>query len=629
MLSFNDAAIRRGGRRLVEKATFTIFDGDKVGVIGPNGVGKSSLFAVLTGELEVDAGTVEFPARLTLAHLAQEVTVTGQAAVDYVTDGDAELKSLERELDVAREGRRIALLHARMDEIGGYEARARAARLMSGLGFAPADEGKPVRTFSGGWRMRLNLARTLMCRSDLLLLDEPTNHLDLSALLWLEQWLKAYSGTLLLISHDRIFLDAVSDRTLSLESGTARLYPGNYSAFESQRAERLAAQQAALQKQQRRIAHMRRFVERFRYKATKAKQAQSRLKALARMEQIAPAHVDSGLEFSFREPASMPRPLLRLEDASAGYAGQPVLEGIGITISPGDRIGLLGKNGSGKSTFIRLLAGEVDPLAGKREASRTLAPGYFAQHHLDQLDSEASPVTHLRRLDRGVDEQQVRDYLGAFGFHGEKALAAVAGLSGGEKARLVLAMLIHLRPNLLLLDEPTNHLDLEMRHALTVALQSFAGAIVLVSHDRYLIDTVCDDLWLVQAGRVERFADDLAAYVRSLMERRDSSNAGDRCGPARSGSGYARKQRRQKEARSRNRTKPLRDAVRALEEEIVSLNRQHAELMHKLADTSLYHQDADKAYLEDLMIRQGELERALERAEAKWLEATLALEGGQ
>jgi len=465
-----------------------------------------------------------------------------------------------------------------------------------------------------------------MCRSDLLLLDEPTNHLDLDALLWLEQWLKVYSGTLLLISHDRIFLDAVTERTLSLEQGSARLYPGNYSAFELQRAERLAAQQAAFEKQKRRVAHMRRFVERFRYKATKAKQAQSRLKALARMEQIAPAHVDSAFEFSFREPRSLPRPLLRLEDASAGYAGQAVIEGIGITISPGDRIGLLGKNGSGKSTFIRLLAGEIEPLAGKREASPTLAWGYFAQHHLEQLDLEASPLNHLRRLDRGVEEQQIRDYLGAFGFHDDKALDPVGGLSGGEKARLVLAMLIRLRPNLLLLDEPTNHLDLEMRHALTMALQSYSGAIVLVSHDRHLIDTVSDDLWLAQAGRVERFPDDLAAYVRLLRDRRDPGNGGHRRGPCKPGSGDQRKQRRQDEARSRHRVKPLKDAVRALEAEIVSLNREHAELMHKLADTALYHQDADKAYLESLMIRQGELERALEQAEAKWLEATVALE---
>ncbi len=629
MLSFNDVAIRRGAKLLLENVTFTLFDGDKVGVIGANGVGKSSLFAVLGNTLETDAGSVDVPPRLTLAHLAQEIPATGLEAIKYVMDGDAELRKLERELESTREGKRIATLHSRMDAINGYAARARAGRLMHGLGFAPSDEMKPVRTFSGGWRMRLNLARTLMCRSDLLLLDEPTNHLDLNALLWLEQWLKEYSGTLLLISHDRIFLDAVTDRTLSLEQGTAKLYPGNYSAFERQRAERLAAQQATFEKQQRRVAHMHRFVERFRYKATKARQAQSRLKALARLEQIAPAHVDSPFEFSFREPKSLPRPLLRLEDVSAGYMGQPVLEGIRITISPGDRIGLLGENGSGKSTFIRLLGGEIEPLAGKRERSSTLACGYFAQHQLEQLDFEASPVTHLRRLDREAEEQQIRDYLGGFGFHADKALDPVGGLSGGEKARLVLAILIHQRPNLLLLDEPTNHLDLEMRHALTLALLGFTGAIVLVSHDRYLVDAVTDDLWLAQSGGINRYRDDLTSYVHSLKDRRGRDNGAARRPRGKPGSSDQRKQRRREDARSRHKIKPLKDAVRSLEAKIASLNREHADLMRKLADTSLYDQEADKAYLEDLMIRQGEIERALEKAEEKWLEASAALEAAQ
>lgn len=477
--------------------------------------------------------------------------------------------------------------------------------------------------------MRLNLARTLMCRSDLLLLDEPTNHLDLDALLWLEQWLKRYSGTLLLISHDRIFLDAVTDRTLSLEQGTARLYQGNYSAFERQRAERLATQQAALENQQRRIAHMRRFVERFRYKATKAKQAQSRLKALARMEKIAPAHADSPFAFSFREPKSLPRPLLRLEDVSAGYAGQPVLESIAITLSPRDRIGLLGRNGAGKSTFIRLLAGELEPLSGKREVPSNLACGYFAQHQLEQLEMEASPLTHLLRLDPNIEAQRFKDYLGGFGFHGDKALDPVHGLSGGEKARLVLAMLIHLRPNLLLLDEPTNHLDLEMRHALTLALQGFSGAIVLVSHDRYLIDAVTDDLWLVDAGRVEPYRDDLAAYIRSLRERGAVENGDGRHAPLRPDSGDRRKQRRREGARARHRIKPLRDAVRALEAEIASLNHERAELMRTLSDPALYDQDADKALLEGFMIRQGEVERAIKDTEAEWMKATAALEAAE
>ncbi len=628
MLSFNQVAIRRGARLLLQKVTFTIYDGGKVGVIGPNGVGKSSLFAVLTGELEVDAGTVEFPARLGLAHLAQEVPATSRPAIEYVMDGDAELRSLERELETAHEGKRIASLHSRMDAIDGYAARARAGRLMTGLGFTPTQENEPVGIFSGGWRMRLNLARTLMCRADVLLLDEPTNHLDLDALLWLENWLKDYPGTLLLISHDRIFLDAVTEQTLSLEQGSARLYPGNYSAFEKQRAERLAVQQVMFEKQQRRVAHMRRFVERFRYKATKAKQAQSRLKTLARMEQLAPAHVDSPFDFSFRPPKSLPRPLLQLEDVSAGYEGQVVLEGIGITISPGDRIGLLGRNGSGKSTFIRLLAGEIEPLSGRRETSSNLVCGYFAQHQLELLDLQASPLEHLKRVDPAFEEQRIRDYLGAFGFHADKALDAVSALSGGEKARLVLAMLIYQRPNLLLLDEPTNHLDLEMRHALTVALQDFSGAIVMVSHDRYLIDAVSDELWLARAGTVERYSDDLAAYVRSLRDRRGAQTDGTGAG-AKTNSGDRRRQRRQEEARSRKRIKPLKDAVRALEAEVAELNRKRGELLRELSDTRLYHQDGDKARLEELMVQQGEIERAIKEAEARWLEASAALEAAQ
>ncbi|MDX1529517.1 MAG: ATP-binding cassette domain-containing protein, partial [Gammaproteobacteria bacterium] len=609
---------------MLENVSFTVYDGDKVGVIGPNGVGKSSLFAVLTGELDVDAGTVEVPARLSLAHLAQEVPATSRAAIDYVIDGDAELRSLERELETAHEGKRIATLHARMDAIEGYAARARAGRLMTGLGFTPAQENEQVGIFSGGWRMRLNLARTLMCRADVLLLDEPTNHLDLDALLWLEQWLKDYSGTLLLISHDRIFLDAVTEQTLSLEQRSARLYPGNYSAFEQQRAERLAAQQAMFEKQQRRVAHMRRFVERFRYKASKAKQAQSRLKTLARMEQLAPAHVDSPFDFSFRQPKSLPRPMLQLEDVCVGYQGQVVLQDIDIAISPGDRIGLLGRNGSGKSTFIRLLAGEIEPLSGSRETSSNLVCGYFAQHQLELLDLQASPLAHLKRVDPEFEEQRVRDYLGAFGFHGDKALDAVVALSGGEKARLVLAMLIHQRPNLLLLDEPTNHLDLEMRHALTVALQDFSGAIVIVSHDRYLIDAVSDELWLAQAGTVEHYADDLAAYVRSLRDRRGAELDGAGAG-LKTNSVNRRRQRRQEEARSRKRIKPLKDAVRALEAEVADLNRKRGELLRQLSDTRLYHQDSDKARLESLMVNKGEIERAIKEAEARWLEASAAL----
>jgi ATP-binding cassette subfamily F protein 3 len=483
-----------------------------------------------------------------------------------------------------------------------------------------------VAEFSGGWRMRINLARTLMCRSDLLLLDEPTNHLDLDALLWLEQWLQAYPGTLLIISHDRVFLDAVAGKILNLAQGGAQLYTGNYSAFEQQRAERIAGQQSAYAKQQREIAHMRRFVERFRYKATKARQAQSRVKALQRMERIVPAHLDSPFHFSFREPRALPRPLIRFEGATVGYAAQPLIRDIDIDIAPGDRIGLLGRNGAGKSTLIRLLTGALQPMSGKQERASALSCGYFAQHQLEQLDVGASPLVHIQRLDPQGDVRGFRDFLGGFGIHGDKALDPVARLSGGEKARLLLAVLIWLRPNLLLLDEPTNHLDLEMRHALTLALQGFSGAIVLVSHDRHLMDTVADDLWLVEAGKVARYPEDLGAYVRSLTERRGAALGGGGNGEAKQDTAARRKQRRREGAKQRLLLTPLKNTVSELEAVLEDLGRQRESLTRALADPALYSEAADKAQLERLMIRRGEIERALEIAEARWLSVSERLE---
>jgi ATP-binding cassette subfamily F protein 3 len=610
---------------------FTVHSGDKVAVVGANGVGKSSLFALITGELEADAGAVALPSKLTLAYLAQETPATRRAAIEYVIDGDGELREVEAELSRAEadgDGGLIAALHSRLETLGGYAARARAGRLMYGLGFSAADESRPLAEFSGGWRMRLNLARTLMCRSDLLLLDEPTNHLDLDALLWLEQWLKGYPGTLLIISHDRVFLDAVAGKILNLAHGGAQLYTGNYSAFEEQRAERIAGQRSAYAKQQRDIAHMRRFVERFRYKATKARQAQSRVKALERMEHILPAHLDSPFDFSFREPRALPRPLIRFEGASAGYAAQPLIRDIDIDIAPGDRIGLLGRNGAGKSTLIRLLAGALQPMSGKHERASGLACGYFAQHQLEQLDVDASPLLHFSRLDPEGEAQGFRDLLGGFGIHGDKALDPVAGLSGGEKARLTLALLIWRRPNLLLLDEPTNHLDLEMRHALTLALQGFSGAIVVVSHDRHLMDTVADDLWLVEAGRLARYPEDLGAYVRSLTERRDAAPGDGGDGEAKQDTVVRRKQRRREGAKQRLLLTPLKNTVSELEAELEALSRERESLTRALADPALYGEAADKAQLGRLMIRRGEVERALEIVEARWLSASERLEAG-
>ena len=628
MLSFNGVSIRRGGRLLLENMAFVVHAGDKVAVVGANGVGKSSLFALITGELETDAGTVALPLKLTLAYLAQETRATRRPAIEYVIDGDGELREVEAELfraETGGDGGRIAALHSKLETLGAYSARARAGKLMYGLGFSAADETRPVAEFSGGWRMRLNLARTLMCRSDLLLLDEPTNHLDLDALLWLEQWLQAYAGTLLIISHDRVFLDAVAGKILNLAQGGAQLYTGNYSAFEQQRAERIAGQRSAYAKQQREIVHMQHFVERFRYKATKARQAQSRVKALERMERIVPAHLDSPFHFSFRKPRALPRPLIRFEGTTAGYAAEPLIRDIEIAIAPGDRIGLLGRNGAGKSTLIRLFAGTLQPISGKHERAAALACGYFAQHQLEQLDLDASPLVHIQRLDPQSDAQEFRDFLGGFGIYGDKALGPVAGLSGGEKARLVLALLIWLRPNLLLLDEPTNHLDLEMRHALTLALQGFPGAIVLVSHDRHLMDTVADELWLVEAGKLARYPDDLGAYVRSLSER-CGTRPGDGDGEAKQNTVVRRKQRRREGAKQRLFLAPLKNTVSELEAELEALRRERESLTRALADPALYAEAADKAQLERLMIRRGEVERAREIAEARWLSASERLE---
>jgi ATP-binding cassette subfamily F protein 3 len=656
MLNFCDLSLRRGKRLLFTAATFSLFRGEKVGITGENGSGKSSLLALVAGELTPEAGSFDMPA-LAVAHVAQELSASDREAVEFVLDGDAELRALAGELALAEhadDGARLGELHARYAAIGGYDALSRAAQLMHGLGFQSADERRPVSAFSGGWRVRLNLAQALMCRSDLLLLDEPTNHLDLDAIVWLEGWLRDYPGTLLLISHDREFLDRVATRVVNIEHGRARAYRGNYSAFEQQRSSELAEQGALYARQQREIRHMQSFVERFRAKASKARQAQSRLKALERMQRIAAAHVDSSFEFSFAPPEELPQPLLALEQQAAGYEGRCVVEGLSLTIGPGDRLALLGRNGAGKSTVMKLLAGVLPALSGTRTEARDLRIGYFAQHQLEQLLATESPFEHLRqcsmRLGNRTDELALRDFLAGFGFRGDRVFEPVAPFSGGEKARLVLALLAYQRPNLLLLDEPTNHLDLEMRQALAVALQDYTGAVVLVSHDRHLLRVVADELLLIDAGRALPFEGDLDEYARWLARaspprdtggrdtggrdavgrdtaRRDAV-AGEAVAAARPGSespasAAARRQRKRLQAEQRAAVSPLRAALNEQERELERLLAERTQLETQLAAP---HAGVDRSRLLALLQQQGRLRQAIEEAESEWLRMAERLE---
>jgi ATP-binding cassette subfamily F protein 3 len=631
MLKFSDLTLRRGTRVLVRDASFSIHAGQRVGVTGANGAGKSSLFALIRGELAPDGGEFSCPANWVIAHVAQETPAVDTPAIDYVMDGDAELRAVETALAQAEssgDGGALGELHARLDAIGGYGARARAARLMHGLGFTGEQQTLAVRSFSGGWRMRLNLARALMCRSELLLLDEPTNHLDLDAVLWLEDWLAAYPGTLLLISHDRDFLDRVVNHILHLEQERADLQTGNYSDYELHRAERMAQQQVAYERQQREVAHIQSFIDRFRAKATKARQAQSRLKALARMELLAPAHVDSPFTFRFRAPEKLPHPLLALEKVAAGYGERTVIAGASASFAPGARIGLLGQNGAGKSTFVKLLAGTVSPTSGKREPAPDLRIGYFAQHQLEMLDPEATPLLHLQRLDGRATEQALRDFLGSFGFVGDRALEPVAPFSGGEKARLALALIVYQRPNLLLLDEPTNHLDIDMRHALTVALQDYEGALVLVSHDRHLLRSVADEFWLVGDGRVQAFDGDLEDY-RSFLAQRLAAQSAAGEGEEKAGhSAAARKDRRRDEAERRERLRPLRKEAEQCEKQLDEAGRVKAHVDQQLTEPTLY-EEAGKERLKELLRDQATADQALARAEDAWLAAVERLEAAE
>ncbi len=622
MIRITSLSIRRGQRQLFAESTLSIHPGQKIGVTGGNGTGKSSLFALLLGEMSADDGELELPPGWVIAHVAQETPSLTRSAIDLVMDGDRELRTLQQQLAAAEQngdGVRQGELFAELEAIDGFNARNRAARLMQGLGFSVAQESLPVDSFSGGWRMRLNLAQALMARSDLLLLDEPTNHLDLDAVFWLEDWLRQYQGTLLLISHDRDVLDRVVNGIIHIEHQRMELTPGNYSAFERIRAERLAQQQSAWERQQREREHMHRFVERFRAKATKAKQVQSRIKALERMETIAPAHVDSPFHFHFLSPEALPYPLLTISAAAAGYGKTTVLQGFSITLNPGDRVALLGRNGAGKSTLMKLISSAETLLGGERVEAKRLQIGYFAQHQLELLDPSASPMLHLQRNHPQATEQELRDYLGGYGFRDERVFEPVAPFSGGEKARLVLALIIRQRPNLLLLDEPTNHLDLEMRHALAVALQEFEGALVVVSHDRFLLEGVADRFLLVANQRVEPFPGDLDDYghwIRSAARVGDSQQGG---ASVERGRGVNRKEQRRVEAEQRRQLAPLKRKVSRLEQEIEELEVKQAALEEALAGAEIYEESA-RERLRELLQEKGRVDQTLEAQEEQLLE---------
>jgi ATP-binding cassette subfamily F protein 3 len=641
VIRLTNLTLSRGARRLLAGASLTVHAGHKVGVVGPNGCGKSSLFGLLRGELLPDAGSVELPASWTIAHVAQETPSVATPAIDFVQDGDRELRVVERALAAAEAahdadphagGAALAEWHARFEAIGGYAARARAATLLAGLGFPDARHTDPVASFSGGWRMRLNLAQALMSRSDLLLLDEPTNHLDLDAVLWLEDWLARYPGTLLLVTHDRDFLDAVAGTIVHFDALSLVAYGGNYSQFERERAQRLALQQATHAKQQRQIAHLEAFIVRFRAKATKAKQVQSRIKTLERMERIAAAHADSPFEFSFAPAPTAARQLVRLERATLGYGDPatmpPVLADVSWSILAGERIGLLGPNGAGKSTLLKAIAGTLAPRAGERLTAQALAIGYFAQHQVEQLRPDESPLWHLARVDPDAREQELRDYLGGFDFRGDMASAPSGRFSGGEKARLTLALIVRQRPNLLLLDEPTNHLDIEMREALAEALVDYGGALIVVAHDRHLIRATTDALWLVSDGRVAPFDGDLDDYrdwvlgrkKRSTAAATDATPASD--APDRKTQKRAEAERRQRAYAER---KPLATRLAAVEEAMATLSAENAALEAWLASPDAYT-DANRERLKAGVARQGDLGWQIARLEAEWLALAEAID---
>ena len=620
MIEIKNLTLQRGLKVLLDQAALSLAPGRRVGLIGKNGSGKSSLFALLKGEITADKGDVSIPKHWKTAAVAQETPALDISALDYVLQGDGELQLFQtalQEAEAKNDGMKQAEYHAKLEEIDAYSAPARAAKLLSGLGFSQEEHGRPVKSFSGGWRMRLNLAQALMCRADLLLLDEPTNHLDLETVLWLENHLSGLPCTQIIISHDRDFLNATTTQTVELSDQKLTLYGGNYDFYQAERARRLAQQQAAYLKQQAQIKHLQSFIDRFKAKATKAVQAQSRMKALDKLERIAPAHFDSGFSFEFDSPAHLPNPLLQLDKADLGYGGEPVLHGIDLSLESGARYGLLGVNGSGKSTFIKTLAGELNVLSGRIVRSDKLNIGYFAQHQLDTLRPDQSPLWHIQKLSPDVREQEIRNFLGSFNFVGDAALQKTEPFSGGEKARLALAMIVWQKPNLLLLDEPTNHLDLDMRHALTLALQSFQGALIVVSHDRSLLEATTDSFLLIEQGRLKTFDGDLEDYRRYRLAQENAAAA-----PAASSQSQNRKDAKRVEAQIRQEKarlgKPLQQKISQAEKEIAALSEIQTACEAFLAQEDAYS-DANKAKLQQTLAQLAETKVKLEKQEENWL----------
>jgi len=632
MLQLKQIELRQGSKLLFENATLQAHAGQRMGVIGINGSGKSSLFALILGQLEGDAGHLQLNPKDVIAHVAQESPTSVQPALEFVMDGDRGLRELQANIASLEakdsHDERLHGMYEQMDNIDGFTAETRAARLLHGLGFEADVIHKPVNEFSGGWRMRLNLAQALMCRSDILLLDEPTNHLDLPTIVWLERWLRSYTGILLLISHDRDFLDGLCTHIAHIERETIKTYTGNYSQFEAVRAEQLALQQVMYTKQQKEIKHIQSFVDRFRYKASKAKQAQSRLKMLERMVQIAPAHVDSNFHFQFHEPDRQPQHLLHLDKVTVGYGQTSVVKDIQLRLGAGDRIGLLGANGAGKSTLVKALVNGNTLLSGERTVNKYTHIGYFAQQQLELLRMDCSPLWHVQKQAPDARELELRTHLGHFGFRGDRITDPVAPFSGGEKARLVLALLVLQKPNLLLLDEPTNHLDLDMRHALSMALAEYSGALLVISHDRHLLRSVCDELYVVHDGQLLEFRQSLDDYPGWLKAQEsplgeDTEPNQKRAGDSRSGS---KKKNRQAEARKRQQLKPHSDKVRRVEREMANNRKELEALEIKLHDETLYADESRKEEMTGLMQKQAELKETLASLEWDWLESSEELE---